>query len=316
MKITLNKIKASPFQVRSSMDGQQLSELKASMDEAGLAVPIKVRPMNNHYEIVYGHRRIGSAKQLGWNEIEAIVEELTDEQAMIQGLAENVQRDDLEPVDEARAFERLQNEFGWSKRKIAKEIGKTEAYVRQRMKLLKLSLADQKLIDKPGSGPHGVPKGKVSAWHVDEADKADPGNAKITSQIIHKAAEEDLTVTQTRKVAKSVKAAPTEKAKQRILDEPYNPQVWHDPEFIEERAKKKGAHDPIYRTKKLTDQEWKEAPEVIAIIENLKDMEGTIKTFNQTAEAGKLSPEAYSFLARKARRVADQLIDFAEMLEA
>ena len=315
MKIEISKILPSPFQVRSNLNGQLLAELMKSMEEVGQIVPVKARPLNGNYELVYGHRRLESAKLLGWKMIEAIVEKLSDKQVKIQALAENVQRDDLEPIDEARGYFNLwrEGEGDMIIEEIADQFGKDFRYIGKFLKLIKQPKSIQEKVVRSGSGPQGMPKGKISIWHIDEAEKT--GDSQLTENLLEKAANEGLTVAQTRNVAQSIKAAPAEQ-RRRILDEPYNPQLWHDPEFIKERAEKHGAHDPIYRKRSpKNDAAWRDAPEVIALIDMIKGWKSELGGIKQAADINKMAPEAMRFIAGRLRRHAADCIYLADWLE-
>ena len=131
--ILVDKIKHSKFQYRASLSN--LDELTASIKENGLIEPIKVRPLgNDEYEVVCGHRRLEAVKQLGHDKILAIVEDLSDEEAAVQGLVENLQRDDLPWKEEAQAYISLIEQLGCSQRQLADYIGKSHRYVQERIK--------------------------------------------------------------------------------------------------------------------------------------------------------------------------------------
>ena len=116
-----------------------LSSLMASIAENGLIQPILVRPKDSEFEIVCGHRRFEACRKLRLKEIPCIVEHLSDQKAFEAGLIENLQRESLDPMDEARAYQKYVLELGWgSITKLAKRIGKSEEYVSHRLLLLNL----------------------------------------------------------------------------------------------------------------------------------------------------------------------------------
>lgn len=117
----------------------ELSSLMASIAEKGLLQPILVRPNNNTFEIVCGHRRYAACKKLKMKQIPCIIEYLSDQKAFEASLVENVQRQGLDAIDEARAYQKYVLEFGWgSITKLARKIGKSEEYVSHRLLLLDL----------------------------------------------------------------------------------------------------------------------------------------------------------------------------------
>lgn len=140
---------------RTRFDDRDLTELAASMAEHGLAQPITVRPRSSGgYEIVAGERRTRAARQLGWASIPAIVRELSDEAAAGIMLAENILRRDLDPLDEAGAYQKRMQRFGWSAAETARQANVSVDRVRRRLALLSLLPDVQKLV-RSGQLPIG-----------------------------------------------------------------------------------------------------------------------------------------------------------------
>lgn len=127
---------------RTQFDDAKLTELAESIRTSGLAQPITVRPLANdplyQFEIVAGERRSRACRQLGWQTIPAIVRDLTDEQAAEIMLAENVHRADLDPLDEARAYRKRLDQFGWSVAQVAEKANVNPKRVTARLALLDL----------------------------------------------------------------------------------------------------------------------------------------------------------------------------------
>ena len=116
-----------------------LSSLMASISEKGLIEPIIVRPRDNGFEIVCGHRRFEACKKLGLKEVTCLITNFTDQKAFEASLIENLQRESLDPIEEANAYKKYVTEYGWgSITKLAKKIGKSEEYVSHRLLLLNL----------------------------------------------------------------------------------------------------------------------------------------------------------------------------------
>lgn len=315
-RLGLKRIIASPYQVRAKMNGQPLEDLKASMSEIGLAVPIKVRPVpgKGHeadlYETVYGHRRMEAARQLGWEQIDVVVEDLDDEQAMLQGLAENIQRDDLEPMDEARAYERLQDEFGWEIGRISKETGKSEKSISYYLKLVDEPKEIQKLLVGVKASKEGTPEGRITLRHTLAvgALNEDPDRRKA---VLKKAAKENMTTRQTEMVAKAIKAAPTEKIKKHLLETEYD-EFTHDPKRIEEIAEKRGSIDPtIRRPPKI--KIWEKA--VASFLRYIKQMRVWVDAFEKSVDADQLSPEAKPFVAERLKTLRNEIDRVLKKLE-
>ena len=124
---------------RTVFNREELEELAASIQAHGLAQPITVRPLNGKYQIVAGERRFRAISQvLRLPEVPAIVRELSDEEAAAIMLAENVSRKDIDPVDEAKSYQKRMDQFGWSIAEVARRAGASEARVRGRLKLTKV----------------------------------------------------------------------------------------------------------------------------------------------------------------------------------
>jgi len=136
-QIAVDRITPNPAQPRSSSDAASLDELKASIYDHGVVQPILVRSASEGtYELVAGERRWRAVISLGLPLIPAIVHELSDEQALEIAVIENLQREDLSPLDEASIFARMTGELGYSIRKLAERLGKDKGYVENRLRLV------------------------------------------------------------------------------------------------------------------------------------------------------------------------------------
>ena len=136
--IPLNQIDPSKFQPRQEIDNKEIEELSKSIKEKGVIQPIVVRKIKDRYEIIAGNRRYTAAKNLGLKEIPAIIKDLSDKDAFIIAIIENLQRKNLNPIEEAEAFKRLTIEFGYTQEEVAKFIGKDKATVSNALRLLNL----------------------------------------------------------------------------------------------------------------------------------------------------------------------------------
>jgi ParB family transcriptional regulator, chromosome partitioning protein len=139
--IEIRMIRPSKFPVRyrASNNSPDLLSLKSSIREHGLLQPIVIRPLEHGFEIVAGHRRFSACKSLRWRFIPCKIRDLTDKQAYEIQLTENIQRKSMDPIEEAEAYQKYVNEYGWGGvSDLGKKIGKSEEYVSHRMQLLKL----------------------------------------------------------------------------------------------------------------------------------------------------------------------------------
>lgn len=143
VELAVVEIRPNPFQPRQDVDPAALEELKASIRQAGLLQPIVVRPIANGggYELIAGERRLRACQALGWERIPAVKREVDDRTALTLALIENLQRDDLSPVDEARGYERLLAEFNLAQQDVADAVGRDRSTVANALRLLKLPAA-------------------------------------------------------------------------------------------------------------------------------------------------------------------------------
>ncbi len=139
-------IKDNAFQPRTHYDDTKLDELKASIKEKGVLQPILVRRKDGAYEVVAGERRLKAARALNMPEIPAIVKEVTDQEALVLALVENIQREELNPIEEAEAYKRLIEEFQYTQDTVAESVGKDRSTVSNLLRLLKLPSEIQKSV--------------------------------------------------------------------------------------------------------------------------------------------------------------------------
>lgn len=148
-EIPVEQIDVNPFQTRGHMDQAQLAELAASITANGVVQPILVRPQaNGRFQLIAGERRWRASMQAGKKTIPAILRQVSDEQAMEITIVENLQREDLNPMEQARAFERLSREFHMTQEQMATRTGKDRASVANFLRLLKLPSAVQDRVEQ------------------------------------------------------------------------------------------------------------------------------------------------------------------------
>jgi ParB family chromosome partitioning protein len=137
-QISLANIVPSPLQPRREFAREALEELIDSIRQRGIIQPLIVRPVNSRFELIAGERRWRAAKEVGLAEAPAIVRQATDLEVLELSLIENLQRADLNPIEEAQAYARLAGEFGMRQEDIAQKVGKSRASVANAMRLLDL----------------------------------------------------------------------------------------------------------------------------------------------------------------------------------
>ena len=151
LSISIDEIQPNPLQPRSVFDPQRLAELAQSIRENGVIQPIIVRRVEDTYQLVAGERRWRAAKIAQLSHVPVVVQDFADERLMEITLIENIQREDLNPIEVAHAFERLNKEFGLSHDQIAQRTGKDRSTITNLLRLLKLPgdiqilLADHRL---------------------------------------------------------------------------------------------------------------------------------------------------------------------------
>lgn len=147
--LPVDLIQRGRFQPRRDFNPDSLQELADSIAAQGVVQPIVVRPVGEgRYEIIAGERRWRASQQAGLSEIPVVVRDVTDQVAMAMGLIENIQRDDLNPLEEAGAFHRLLNEFELTHQQIAKAVGKSRTTVTNLLRLLDLNPDVKKFIEE------------------------------------------------------------------------------------------------------------------------------------------------------------------------
>ena len=155
-EIDIESLTPNLFQPRKNFDKEKMEELKGSIKKHGIIQPIVVRKMANGYEIVVGERRLKAAKEIGLKKIPAIIKSVNNEKSLEIALVENIQREDLNPVEQANAFKRLIDEFKLTQQELAEATGKSRALVTNTIRLLKLNPEIQK----------NISEGKISFGHA------------------------------------------------------------------------------------------------------------------------------------------------------
>lgn len=137
-EIPLDAILTNPNQPRKSFESNSLHELAASMKQSGVLQPIVVRPYGAGYQLVVGERRWRAASLAGLKTIPAVIREVTDAECLELALIENLLREDLNPMEEAEAYQRLLAEFQWTQEELAQRVGKDRTSIANCLRLLKL----------------------------------------------------------------------------------------------------------------------------------------------------------------------------------
>lgn len=148
--IPIGQIVRNPFQPRKEFRQEELGELQESLKASGLLQPITVRrrPGKDGFELIAGERRLRAASKLGWKEIPAIIKETDDKAILTLALIENLQRADLNPIEEAEGYYRLSHDFGLTQQQIAETVGKDRTTVANMLRVLQLPENVRKLLEE------------------------------------------------------------------------------------------------------------------------------------------------------------------------
>jgi ParB family chromosome partitioning protein len=147
-EISISQIASNPFQPRKNFKHTELKELQESLESSGLLQPITVRPApgGSGFELIAGERRLRAATNIGWEKIPAVVKDLTDQEILTLALIENLQRADLNPIEEAEGYNQLIDQFGHTQQSVAKMVGKDRSTIANVLRILQLPAPVRKLL--------------------------------------------------------------------------------------------------------------------------------------------------------------------------
>ena len=200
--VDLNDIKPNASQPRKVFDEEKLEELAASIQQHGLIQPIVLRKLGKGYEIVAGERRWRAARLAGLKEVPCIVKELTEEENMLLAIVENMQREDLNHIEEAEGLKKMIDTYGLTQEQVSYSVGKSRPYITNSLRLLKL----------PGKVQQLTAEGKITTGHARALAAVKSQQRQIDLAV--RASKEGLSVRQIEQLAKETKQ-PQEKKKTR-----------------------------------------------------------------------------------------------------
>ena len=192
--IDINDIKPNSNQPRKTFDEDKLNELAASIEEHGLIQPLVLRKAEKGYEIVAGERRWRAARKIGIREIPCIVRELTDEENMLLAIIENMQREDLNPIEEAEGIRQMIDTYGLTQEEVSKSVGKSRPYIANSLRLLR----------RPETVRKYVEDGSLSTGHAKAI--AAVSDEKKQIELAEVAIRDGLSVRQLEKLAQQDKS--------------------------------------------------------------------------------------------------------------
>lgn len=201
-QLPLDKIRRGAYQPRVHFDAEALQSLADSIRGQGVLQPIVVRPVGSEYELVAGERRWRAAQLAELQQIPAIVKQLPDEAVAAVALIENIQRENLNPLEEANAFQRLIDEFGMTHQRVSEAVGRSRAAVTNLLRLLELNEEVKKLVDN----------GRLSMGHA-RALLGLPGS--LQQQLAREIVARELSVRETEKRVRASQTQPKSKSGKR-----------------------------------------------------------------------------------------------------
>jgi ParB family chromosome partitioning protein len=204
--LPISEIRPNPYQPRKNFDQDKLKELAESIREHGVFQPIIVRKAIDGYELIAGERRLRASKLAGKEDIPAIVVEFSDKEMMEISLLENIQREDLNAVEEAAAYSQLIEKIGYTQEELAKHIGKSRTHITNMLRLLRL----------PDDIKEKVRSGKLSYGQARTLLAAE--DEEKMHELAERAVREGLSV---RDLEKLVSEKPAEKKKKEVRRNPY-----------------------------------------------------------------------------------------------
>lgn len=208
VNISIDDISPSPYQPRVQMNSELLEELSASIKEKGVVQPIIVRSLgNDKYEIIAGERRLRACKLAGLKEIPAIIREASDIEAMEIAITENIQREDLNSIELAKAYSALMTQFNLTQEQLAQAVGKSRPAVANIMRLLQL----------PYEVQENVLANKLSMGHARALLALENENLQIN--LCRKIIEMGLSVRQTERMVQKLLKQPKSNKTKKILNE-------------------------------------------------------------------------------------------------
>lgn len=207
--LKISEIEPNRGQPRKDFDEAALAELAESISTHGLLQPMLVRPLiGGGYQVVAGERRYRACRMAGLTEVPVIIRELDDAQTMQLALIENLQRENLNPLEEAGGYQTLMREYGFTQEEVARSVGKSRPAVANALRLLSL----------PEDISALVADGKISAGHARALLSLE--DAELASKVAQNIIDNDLSVRQTERIVKTLKSAPKDEKPQPPVKKP------------------------------------------------------------------------------------------------
>jgi len=203
--INVDLVQYNKFQPRTNYDDTKLADLKASIKEKGVLQPILVRSSGDKYEVIAGERRLRAAKALNFKEVPSIIKEVSDQEALVIALVENIQREELNPIEEAEAYKRLIEEFQFTHDSVAQSVGKDRSTVSNLLRLLRL----------PDEIKQSVYAGSLSVGHARALLSVEPQTKQ--KKLFDKTLKKGLSVRELENLIKAQEKTQSQRDKNKIV---------------------------------------------------------------------------------------------------
>ncbi len=257
-QVDIALIRDNRFQPRQNYDEARLGELMDSIREKGFLSPIVVRRAGDNFEVIAGERRLRAARKLGLTKIPVIIREASDKEALVLALVENVQREDLNPLEKAESYRRLVDEFNYTQEEVARSVGKDRVTIANLLRLLKLPAEIQK----------GLLEGKISEGHARALLSVE--NASVQMILYLEAVQKGLSVREVEERVKGTLPAGTRAAKK-------NKTKTRDPEVLKLEEELRG----LFGTKVIVENSRKNKGKLVIEYYSLDDLDRILAVIRQ-----------------------------------
>lgn len=201
VELDISLVVSNENQPRKEFEKESLEELKDSIKQYGIIQPIVVRKLNDKYEIIAGERRWRAAKEASLKKVPCIIKEVDDKEAIKLALIENIQRQDLNPIEEANAFKALIDNYNLKQDEVAKAVGKSRSYIANSLRLLNL---DKEILDYVSEGKITVGHGKALLGVRNKKERLNVAKAIVDKNLNVRETEKLVSKAKTRKSKKDV----------------------------------------------------------------------------------------------------------------
>jgi len=209
-KIKTSNVKVNSNQPRKHYDDERLSELIASVKEKGVLQPILVREKDGGYEVIAGERRLRAARALNMEEVPVVIKEVSDQEALVLALIENIQREELNPIEEADAYKRLLEDYSFTQEDVARSVGKDRSTISNILRLLKL----------PEEIQRSIAKGAISEGHARALLSVE--NKRELKQLFEYSIKKGLSVRELEQLVKTGLGLKYRREKSKLTKKDYN----------------------------------------------------------------------------------------------